>query len=56
MVGPKGALAVCVLVALGAGCGPKTAAVSDLTTLDQFTAQFNQDAGTARIVLLLAPT
>jgi hypothetical protein len=50
------AFAVCVLAAVGVGCGPATAAVSDLTTLDQLTAEFNQDAGTTRIVLLLAPT
>jgi hypothetical protein len=41
---------------LAAGCGAGGSAVSDLNGIDQLRAQFNEDVGQPRLILLLSPS
>ena len=41
---------------LAPGCRKHEPVLADLESLDQFKAQFNEDTGKPRIVLLLSPT
>ena len=52
-------LAIVLALVVPAGSGlaqPKAATPPDLADIEQFRARFNQDLGTARLVLLLSPT
>ncbi len=53
--GPSGKTPVTVTLAPGA-TRPAGLAVADLGSVEQLRARFNQDAGTPRLVLALAPT
>jgi hypothetical protein len=50
------ALVLCLLAIAVAGCRTTPATLADLTGLEEFSDRFNRDAGTIRIVLLLAPS
>jgi ABC-type glycerol-3-phosphate transport system substrate-binding protein len=47
-----------VLAACGGGSGDESAqsGLSDLTSVDELRAQFNEDRGQPRLLLLLSPT
>jgi hypothetical protein len=49
-------LLVLAVVLSGAAIGETPAPVQDLTSIDELRAQFERDAGRARLVLLLSPT
>jgi hypothetical protein len=50
------AIASLWLLGWSLGCGPSKPVLHDLRNVEQLKAQFNRDAGKARVVLLLSPT